>query len=281
MASSELFKRYMSEVGNHRILTKDDEYTLGSRIKVGDKRAVTELIKHNLKLVIVIANEYRGINHEFCDIVNDGNVGLITAANRFDHTRGVRFSTYASWWIRQSIMKSLTDNARTIRLPKSIIQKLNLIYKQVNEQNITEVSSENLPDIGFDVDKIIKYTDLDVGKTYSMDSNFNSSDGDDYSRYNFISTNDVGDSDSADVTFNITNDVNDNIGGVIEKMLNKLPVRDRNIMRDYCGMNETGDALSLEKIGEKYNITLQRVHQIKKKSITKLRLYAIELVKLI
>ena len=248
--------KYFKEVRKSVILTPSEELVLAKRIKSGDARATEELINANLKFVISIAKEYQGQGLQLCDLINEGNYGLIKAANRFDHTRGFRFISYAVWWIKQSIIQSLNDNARIVRLPANVINKISKLNKDIIR---FESDNEREPVYGEICDKDKNILMLSYPKTTSLNQMINE-DGDEL--IELIPS----ESENLD---------QDEINSLVKKELNKtlqvLDERERNIIENYFGINGDLEPMTLEEIGEQYGLTKERIRQIKLKALRKLR----------
>lgn len=248
--------KYFKEVRKSKILTPNEELILAKRIKAGDEKAKQELIQANLKFVISIAKEYQGQGLLLCDLINEGNYGLIKAANRFDHTRGFRFISYAVWWVKQSIIQSLNDNARIVRLPVNVINKISKLNKDIVK---FENDNEREPVYGeiFDNDK--EFFGLNYSKTSSLNQMIND-DGDELIEL---------------IPSESENPDQDEINGLIKKELNKtlmvLDDRERAIIENYFGINTDFEPMTLEEIGELYGLTKERIRQIKLKALRKLR----------
>jgi len=248
--------KYFKDVRKSTILTPCEEISLAERIKQGDDKAVDLLVNANLKFVISVAKEYQNQGLPLSDLISEGNYGLIKAAKRFDHEKGFRFISYAVWWIRQSILQSLNDNARMVRLPANIINKITYLNKEISK---FEFLNEREPVYGeiFDKDKEI----MDIvyfPKCLSLNETINE-DGDEL--IELIPNNDE------DNSFEIDNKVKNEL----QKTLSVLDDREKEIIQNYFGINTDLEPMTLEAIGEKYNLTKERIRQIKEKAIRKLR----------
>ncbi len=248
--------KYFKDVRKSTILTPCEEISLAERIKQGDDKAVDLLVNANLKFVILVAKEYQNQGLPLSDLISEGNYGLIKAAKRFDHEKGFRFISYAVWWIRQSILQSLNDNARMVRLPANIINKITYLNKEISK---FEFLNEREPVYGeiFDKDKEI----MDIvyfPKCLSLNETINE-DGDEL--IELIPNNDE------DNSFEIDNKVKNEL----QKTLSVLDDREKEIIQNYFGINTDLEPMTLEAIGEKYNLTKERIRQIKEKAIRKLR----------
>jgi len=248
--------KYFKDVRKSTILTPSEEISLAERIKEGDDKAVDLLVNANLKFVISVAKEYQNQGLPLSDLISEGNYGLIKAAKRFDHEKGFRFISYAVWWIRQSILQSLNDNARMVRLPANIINKITYLNKEISK---FEFINEREPVYGeiFDKDKEVMDL-LYFPKCLSLNETINE-DGDEL--IELIPNNDEDDS------FEIDNKVKNEL----QKTLSVLDEREKEIIENYFGINTDLEPMTLEAIGEKYNLTKERIRQIKEKAIRKLR----------
>lgn len=259
----ESITKYFKEIRKNDIISVEREVELAKSIQEGDENAIDELVKANLKFVISIAKEYQNQGLSLADLISEGNLGLIKAATRFDHTRGFRFISYAVHWIKQSIMQSLNDNSRSIRLPANIINKLYKIKKQIEK-----FESENgRPPI--DGDEVIskdgifeKFEEVPLlPKCSSLNHTINE-DGDEFIE---ILPDDT--FEQPDI-FEIDDD---RIKNELHKTLDVLDERERNIIESYFGLNTDCEAMTLEAIGDRYGLSKERIRQIKEKAIRKLR----------
>lgn len=248
--------KYFKEVRKSVILTPAEEINLAKRIKEGDNKASEELIKANLKFVISIAKEYQGQGLLLGDLINEGNYGLIKAAQRFDHTRGFRFISYAVWWVKQSIIQSLNDNARIVRLPANVIHKISKLNKDIAK---FESDNEREPVYGEIFDKDKDAMMLSFPKATSLNQMINE-DGDELIE---LIPSEAEDHDQLEV--------NDMLKKELNKTLMVLDEREKIIIESYFGVNTDCEPMTLEAIGEKYDLTKERIRQIKEKAIRKLR----------
>jgi RNA polymerase primary sigma factor len=259
--------QYFKEVRKSKVITFDKEVELAKRIQEGDQSAIDELVFANLKFVISIAKEYQGQGLSLSDLINEGNYGLIKAANRFDHTRGFRFISYAVWWIKQSIIQSLNDNARIIRLPSNVINKLSVLRKEIEkfkfENEREPVFGDFIHEEG-DLDDLI---DLDIPNCKSLNDVINE-DGSEL--YEVIESPD---------TVKIDNfyEVDEIVKSELDKVLSTLTDRERVIIEYYYGLDSNYESMTLEAIGDKFNLTKERIRQIKERAIRKLRFNSSEL----
>lgn len=265
--SDDTIAKYFKDVRKSVILTQEQEIDLAKRITKGDTKAVDELCEANLKFVISIAKEYQGQGLQLSDLISEGNYGLIKAANRFDHTRGFRFISYAVWWVKQSIIQSLNDNARTVRLPANVINKLSYLSKEISK---FEYENEREPVFGeiFDKDNEAMAI-LSFPKIASLNDTINE-EGDELIE---LIAGDDGEEDQLLVDERIKTELN--------KTLEILDERERKIIECYFGINIDSEPMTLEAIGERYGLTKERIRQIKEKAIRKLRHNAHDLYNLI
>jgi RNA polymerase primary sigma factor len=248
--------KYFKDVRKSIILTPNEEIKLAERIKEGDEKAVELLVNANLKFVISVAKEYQNQGLPLSDLISEGNYGLIKAAKRFDHEKGFRFISYAVWWIRQSILQSLNDNARMVRLPANIINKITYLNKEISK---FEFLNEREPVYGeiFDKDKEVMDL-LYFPKCLSLNETINE-DGDELIELipNLDEENKL--------------EIDNRVKDELQKTLSVLDDREKEIIENYFGINTDFEPMTLEAIGEKYNLTKERIRQIKEKAIRKLR----------
>lgn len=259
--------KYFKDVRKSKILTKEEEIKIAKRIQKGDDKAVNELVNANLKFVVSIAKEYQGQGLQLSDLINEGNYGLIKAASKFDHKRGFRFISYAVWWIKQSIIQSLNDNARTVRLPANVINKISYLNKEISK---FEYDNEREPVFGEifgkdnEIISIIRYP-----KIASLNETINE-DGDEL--IELIASDEPEENQTI---------VDERVKSKLNKTLEILDERERQIIECYFGVNVDSEPMTLEAIGERYSLTKERIRQIKEKAIRKLRHNAHELYDLI
>ncbi len=256
--NEESITKYFKEVRKSEILTAEAEVELAIRIKNGDKVALDKLVHSNLKFVVSIAKEYQGQGMPLGDLINDGNEGLIKAAYRFDHTKGFKFISYAVWWIKQSIIQSLNDNSRMVRLPANIVAKQAQIKKQIER---FELDNERLPITGDILKSDEEYREIIYPKTVSLNTTINE-DGDELMDM-------IEDTTLSRPDENILK--NDEVRKQLNKTLDYLDERERDIIESYFGLKEGYEPMTLEAIGDRFNLTKERVRQIKQKIIRKLR----------
>ncbi|MBQ2350258.1 MAG: RNA polymerase sigma factor RpoD/SigA [Cytophagales bacterium] len=261
-ANEWVFNKYCQEMAAESSLTNEEEIELVKRIKKGDKEARKRLILGNLKFVVSIAKQYPNKGISLGDLVNDGNIGLIRAVEKFDESRGIKFISYAVWWIRQAIIQSISENARTIRLP---LNRVNILNKYITIKNKIEQRFHRTPSL-FEIAKELK---IDAGElenilncfkyTISADSNDQSDDS-----YAFIDV--LADKNDSF----IKDDLNRmSLNKVLDKILAQLPPLEENVLRCFFGLCK--NKMSLDKISEQLNLTKERIRQIKEKAICHIR----------
>jgi RNA polymerase primary sigma factor len=255
--------KYLHEIGKEELLTAEEEVDLARKIRKGDSVALDRLIKGNLRFVVSVAKQYQNQGLTLPDLINEGNLGLIKAAQRFDETRGFKFISYAVWWIRQSILQALAEQARIVRLPLNKIGSINKINKTMAR---LEQEFEREPT----VEEIAKMLDLhadEVKKAMASSSRHISMDApiqqdEEGSMYEIMP--------NKDGVLPDRNLMNDSLRLEIERTLTTLSQREGDILRYYFGLNGTAPH-TLEEIGEKFDLTRERVRQIKEKAIRKLK----------
>ncbi|MGI6478652.1 MAG: sigma-70 family RNA polymerase sigma factor [Salinivirgaceae bacterium] len=254
--------RYLREIGQVELLTVEEEIELARRIKNGDQAAFDQLVKSNLRFVVSVAKQYQNQGLSLPDLINEGNLGLIKAAQRFDETRGFKFISYAVWWIRQSILQALAEQARIVRLPLNKIGSANRILKtfasleQEFEREPTAEEIANALDLS---PSEVKRSLETIGKHVSIDAPLN--EDEDLSMSDILESTDNNGPDR--------NLLNDSLIKEIERVLSTLSTREADIIRHYYGINT--QAITLEEIGDKFGLTRERVRQIKEKSIKRLK----------
>lgn len=259
---SEALEKYLQEIGKEELISVDEEVELAQRIRKGDRKALERLTRANLRFVVSVAKQYQNQGLSLPDLINEGNLGLIKAAEKFDETRGFKFISYAVWWIRQSILQALAEQARIVRLPLNQVGSLNKITKALakfEQENERRPSSEELANlIGLPVDKIGDTLKVQ-GRHISVDAPF--VEGEDNSLLDVL-VND--DSPMADRTL-----VNESLSKEIDRALDTLTPREKDIIRMFFGIG--GPEMTLEEIGSTFGLTRERVRQIKEKAIRRLR----------
>ena len=254
--------KYLQEIGKEDLISVEEEVELAQRIRKGDQEALEKLTRANLRFVVSVAKQYQNQGLSLPDLINEGNLGLIKAAEKFDETRGFKFISYAVWWIRQSILQALAEQSRIVRLPLNQVGSLNKINKALSkfeQDNERMPSADELSEI-LDIprDKISDTLRVS-GRHVSVDAPF--VDGEDNSLLDVLVNND---SPNADKGL-----VNESLNKEIERALSTLTERERDIVKDFFGIGT--QEMTLEEIGEKFGLTRERVRQIKEKAIRRLR----------
>jgi len=256
-------EKYLQEIGEVTLLNPDEEIELAKRIRNGDQAALERLVESNLRFVVSVAKQYQGQGLTLGDLINEGNLGLIKAANRFDETRGFKFISYAVWWIRQSILQALAEQSRVVRLPLNRVGALNKIGKALSaleqeyerEPSATEIA-EQLEMTPFEVSDTLKIS----GKHLSLDAPFNQ---DENSRLL-----DVLENDEMPAPDNLL--ISESLKIEVQRALATLTRREAEVVKLYFGLGRE-HPLTLEEIGEQFRLTRERVRQIKEKAIKRLR----------
>lgn len=260
--SSEALERYLQDISKEEMVSTDEEVELAKRIRQGDKNALERLVKANLRFVVSVAKQYQGQGLELTDLINEGNVGLINAAMKFDETRGFKFISYAVWWVRQSILQALADKSRLVRLPLNqigYVSKVNHFYHDFMQKNNRAPSLDEVADaLGMEKSKVNAAL-LTSGKHISMNAPL--IDDEDSCLLDLLTNDDKGNADSSLIS--------DSLKEEVHHALDLLPERESQVIRMYFGINTP--ELSLEEIGEKLNLSRERVRQIKEKALTLLR----------
>lgn len=261
---SQSLEKYLQEIGKVDLITPEEEVQLAIRIKQGDQYALEKLTKANLRFVVSVAKQYQNQGLSLSDLINEGNLGLIKAAQRFDETRGFKFISYAVWWIRQSILQALAEQSRIVRLPLNKVglsNKISKAYSQLEQEYEREPSTEELAEL-LDIGTEEVETTLGVAARHvSVDAPF--VDSEDNTLLDILENPN---SDSADAELYH----GESLRCEIERSLSTLTDRQRDVIKLYFGIG-VPNPMSLEDIGEKFSLTRERVRQIKDKAITKLR----------
>ena len=254
--------KYLQEIGREELVTPDEEVELAQRIRKGDQEALEKLTRANLRFVVSVAKQYQNQGLSLPDLINEGNLGLIKAAEKFDETRGFKFISYAVWWIRQSILQALAEQSRIVRLPLNQVGSLNKISKALSkfeQENERQPSNEELSEM-IDIPKDKISDTLRVGSRHvSVDAPF--VEGEDNSLLDVLPNDD---SPSADRGL-----VNESLNTEIERALSTLTDREREIIKSFFGIG--CQEMTLEEIGERFGLTRERVRQIKEKAIRRLK----------
>ena len=255
--------KYLQEIGKVDLITADQEVELAQRIKAGDQLALEKLTKANLRFVVSVAKQYQNQGLTLPDLINEGNLGLIKAAKRFDETRGFKFISYAVWWIRQSILQALAEQSRIVRLPLNkigSINKINKMYAFLEQENERPPSAEEIAKKLDMTISDVKESMKNSGRHVSMDAPL--IEGEDSNLYDVLNT---GDSPNPDRVL-----MHDSLKIEIIRALETLTPREADVVQLYFGL---GDAhpMTLEEIGETFDLTRERVRQIKEKAIRRLK----------
>ena len=260
---SQSLDKYLQEIGKVDLLTPDEEVELAQRIKEGDQLALEKLTKANLRFVVSVAKQYQNQGLSLGDLINEGNLGLIKAAQRFDETRGFKFISYAVWWIRQSILQALAEQSRIVRLPLNRVGSLNKISKTFSELE-QKYEREPSPD---ELAEVLDVTTAEVvdtmkisGRHVSMDAPF--VQGEENSLL-YVLESDLEETPDNEL-------MNDSLRREVQRALSTLTQREADVITLYFGLNGE-HSMTLEEIGEKFNLTRERVRQIKEKAIRRLR----------
>ena len=260
---SQSLDKYLQEIGRVDLLTPDEEVVLAKRIREGDQLALEKLTKANLRFVVSVAKQYQNQGLSLGDLINEGNLGLIKAAQRFDETRGFKFISYAVWWIRQSILQALAEQSRIVRLPLNRVGSLNKISKKFSELE-QKFEREPSPDELAEVLEVSTNEVVDTmkisGRHVSMDAPF--VHGEENSLLDVLENNSEEKPD--------TGLMNDSLRREVQRTLSTLTQREADVVTLYFGLDKK-HSMTLEEIGEKFNLTRERVRQIKEKAIRRLR----------
>ena len=255
--------KYLEEIGEHHPLPSAKEIELAERIRKGDREARDKLVQANLRFVVSVAKEYQNQGIPLGDLINEGNVGLIKAAERFDGTKGFKFISYAVWWIRQSILQALAEQSRIVRMP---LNRVGALYKISKASALLEQEMEKTPDAE-DIARNLQMSSQEVAKTISSGRRHRSLDAplgkdDDSSLFDLLSDDSYA-SPEEDV-------IDDSLRDQIETALSSLEPREAEIIRLYYGIGRE-ESLTLDEIGERYGLTRERIRQIKEKALRRLR----------
>lgn len=265
--TDDVVSKYFKDIRKSVVLAPFEENELAKKIKAGDKKALDKLINANLKFVISIAKEYQGKGLPLADLINDGNHGLIKAAHRFDHRKGFKFISYAVWWIRQSILLSLSENARLVRLPANVIHKISKLSKEIAK---FEAQNEREPIFGEILDDDDEAVSIVMYPKHTSLNEAINEEGDEMIELIL--------SEEPELT---KYEVTDEVKTKINEAFLVLSDREREIIECYFGINTESEPMTLEAIGERFDLTKERIRQIKEKAIRKLRHNAHDLFSLI
>ena len=254
--------KYLQEIGHEELLSVDEEVELAQKIKKGDRQALERLTRANLRFVVSVAQQYQNQGLSLPDLINEGNVGLIKAAEKFDETRGFKFISYAVWWIRQSILQAIAEQSRIVRLPLNQVGSVNKINRELNK---FEQEHERRPSVNEIADRIdlpeekVEEAMKANNRHVSMDAPF--VDGEDNSLLDVLADNNMPMADKALVQESLRKE--------IDRAIDLLNDREQKVVRAFFGIGSP--EMTLEEIGDKYNLTRERVRQIKEKAIRRLR----------
>ena len=259
---SEALERYLQEISKEELISPEEEVELAQRIKKGDASALDRLTRANLRFVVSVAKQYQNQGLSLPDLINEGNVGLIKAAEKFDETRGFKFISYAVWWIRQSILQAIADQSRIVRLPVNQVGSVSKIARAMNrfeQEHERKPSAQELQEhLDLPLEKIDEAMSVN-SRHVSMDAPLGSDE--DGSLLDILVNNDATMADNGLV--------NESLKAEIEQALKTLSERERNVVRAFFGIGEP--EMTLDEIGSKYGLTRERVRQIKEKALRHLR----------
>ncbi len=255
--------KYLQEIGKDNLITPEQEVELAFKIKQGDTEALEKLTRANLRFVVSVAKQYQNQGLSLGDLINEGNIGLIKAAKRFDETRGFKFISYAVWWIRQSILQALAEQSRIVRLPLNKVGALNRIgkaYSNLEQEFEREPSAEELADeLDMDVSDVSDALSS-LGRHLSVDAPFSRSE--ENSLLDVLENDELPSPDNSLISESLKEE--------IKRVLSLLPEREAEVIKLYFGLDRE-EASTLEEIGEMFNLTRERVRQIKEKAIRRLK----------
>jgi len=255
--------KYLQEIGKEELITAEEEVDLARKIKQGDQVALEKLTRANLRFVVSVAKQYQNQGLTLPDLINEGNLGLIKAAQRFDETRGFKFISYAVWWIRQSILQAIAEHSRIVRLPLNQVgslNKLNKAFSKLEQEFEREPTEEELASILDLPEDKVKDSISISGRHISMDAPLIS--GEESTLYDVMENRD---SPKADKSL-----IMESLQQEIERTLDTLSEREKEIIKLYFGIG-LNHGLTIDEIGEKFDLTRERVRQIKEKALKRLR----------
>jgi RNA polymerase primary sigma factor len=255
--------KYLQEIGKVDLISPEDEVILARHIKSGDSEALAKLVNANLRFVVSVAKQYQNQGMSLPDLINEGNLGLMKAAQRFDETRGFKFISYAVWWIRQAILQALAEQARIVRLPVNKIGSINRInraFARLEQEFEREPSSQEIGDILEMAPEEVKESLKTNGRTVSMDAPISSEE--DNNMYDVLQSTDTPSPDK--------NLINESLAYEIERALATLSLREAKVLKLYFGISMK-HPFTLEEIGEELGLTRERVRQIKEKAIKRIQ----------
>ncbi|HRF99879.1 MAG TPA: RNA polymerase sigma factor RpoD/SigA [Bacteroidia bacterium] len=256
---------YLQDIGRVELITADEEVVLAQKIKQGDQKALDKLVKANLRFVVSVSKQYQNQGLSLPDLINEGNMGLIKAAQRFDETRGFKFISYAVWWIRQSILQALAEQSRIVRLPLNkigAINKINKTFAKLEQELEREPIAEEIAEILDILPEDIRETMKNQGRHMSMDAPLGTNVEDGGSMYELMENKHEASPDNELMMESLRNE--------ISRALTSLTAREADVIKLYYGLSG-GHSHSLEEIGEKFELTRERVRQIKEKAVRRLK----------
>ena len=256
---------YLQDIGRVELITAEEEVNLAQKIKQGDQRALDKLVKANLRFVVSVSKQYQNQGLSLPDLINEGNMGLIKAAQRFDETRGFKFISYAVWWIRQSILQALAEQSRIVRLPLNkigAINKINKTYAKLEQELEREPNAEEIGNVLDLLPEDIIDTMKNQSRHMSMDAPLGNNIDDGGSMYDLMENKHELSPDNELIVESLRNE--------IDRALTSLTAREADVVRLYYGLSG-GHSHSLEEIGEKFELTRERVRQIKEKAVRRLK----------
>ncbi len=255
--------KYLQEIGKVELISAEEEVELAQRIKQGDKAALEKLTKANLRFVVSVSKQYQNQGLSLPDLINEGNLGLIKAAQRFDETRGFKFISYAVWWIRQSILQALAEQSRIVRLPLNkigSINKINKTYAKLEQEFEREPNAEEIAEVLEITEAEVKESMKNAGRHISMDAPLIQDE--DNTMYDVLK--------SEEAPTPETELLYESLRKEIDRAISTLTPREADVVRLYFGLNGS-HPMTLEEIGEKFDLTRERVRQIKEKAIRRLK----------
>ena len=259
---STALEKYLQEISREERVSPEEEAELARRIRAGDRKALEKLTRANLRFVVSVAKQYQNQGLSLSDLINEGNLGLIKAAEKFDETRGFKFISYAVWWIRQSILQAIAEQSRIVRLPLNqvgSVNKINKVLSKFEQENERRPSADEIAEqVGMPEEKVTDVMKVS-GRHISVDAPF--VEGEDNGLLDVLPNED---SPMADNTL-----VKESLRKEVERVLLTLNERERNVLEAFFGINQA--EMTLEEIGTKYGLTRERVRQIKEKAIRRLR----------
>jgi RNA polymerase primary sigma factor len=257
--------KYLQEIGRVELISAEEEVELARKIRLGDRAALERLTKANLRFVVSVSKQYQNQGLSLPDLINEGNLGLIKAAERFDETRGFKFISYAVWWIRQSILQALAEQARIVRLPLNkigTINKINKAFSELEQRFERPPSADELAEFLECAPDEVKQSMANNGRLISMDAPLVDGDESSSSMYDVLVNDSLPGPEKELVTESLRKD--------IERSLSTLTAREGDVVRLYYGLNGK-HPMTLEEIGERFDLTRERVRQIKEKAIRRLK----------